>query len=198
MCNFYDNLENKVFTMISKEAKGRKSIIDMGCGGCKLVFFLARELKDVRVVGIDLRNWEFPDVVEKRREEKIANQVECLKADASDLNFLKEKSFDLVVSVYSLHEFRAPEKVLKGTFRVLNEGEKVIIVDFIKDTLADKLWGERYYTPGKVINMIEEAGFQNISGQLLSKEGPGMFTAIKEESIQGAVFGEIDGPQHKD
>ena len=56
MCNFYDNLENKVFTMISKEAKGRKSIIDMGCGGCKLVFFLAKELKDVRVVGIDPRN----------------------------------------------------------------------------------------------------------------------------------------------
>jgi len=183
MGNFYDTLEHKVFRIILKEVKGKKNILDIGCGSCELVFFLARELRDVRIVGVDLHNWGFPDIVEKRRQEKITNEVQCLKADVSDLNFLRERSFDAVVSVYSLHEFYAPQKALKQTFRVLNERGEVIIVDFIKGTLADKLWGEKYHTPGKIKNIAKEAGFQNISFQLLSKEGPGIVTGIKREDV---------------
>ena len=187
MSSFYDSLENKIFRMILKEVKGKKNILDIGCGSCKLVFFLAREFKDVKVVGVDLHNWNFPDIVEKTGEGKIANQVQCFKTDASDLNFFQEKSFDIVVSVYSLHEFYTPQKALKEAFRVLNKGGKTIIVDFIKDTLADKLWGERYYTPGKIKNMVEKAGFQNISFQLLSKEGPGIFTGIKRKDREISI-----------
>jgi len=180
MSSFYDSLENKIFRIILKKVKGKKNILDIGCGSCKLVFFLAREFKDVKVVGVDLHNWKFPDTVEKTREKKIANSVQCFKADASDLNFFQEKSFDAVVSVYSLHEFYTPQKALKEAFRVLNKEGKAIIADFIKGTLADKLWGERYYTSGEIKNMVEKAGFQNISFQLLSKEGPGIFTGIKK------------------
>jgi ubiquinone/menaquinone biosynthesis C-methylase UbiE len=183
MDNLYDNLERRVFTIILKGVKGKKNILDIGCGSCKLVFFLASELKNVKVVGVDLRNWGFPDTVEKRRKEKITNEVQCLKADASDLSFLEDKSFDAVVSVYSLHEFGSPQKTLQEAFRVLHKGGKLIIVDFIKGTLADKLWGERYYTPERIKNMPENAGFQNISSQLLSKEGPGIFTGIKREDV---------------
>jgi ubiquinone/menaquinone biosynthesis C-methylase UbiE len=183
MDNFYDNLERKIFTIILKAINGKKNILDIGCGSCKLVFFLARELKNIRVVGVDLHKWEFPDTVEKRRKEKITNEVQCLKADASDLSFLEDKSFDAVVSVYSLHEFGSPQKALQEAFRVLHKGGKLIIVDFIKGTLADKLWGERYYTPERIKNMPENAGFQNISSQLLSKEGPGIFTGIKREDV---------------
>lgn len=88
-----------------------------------------------------------------------------------------------MASVYSLHEFCTPRKDLKEAFRVLNKGGKAIIVDFTKDTLADKLWGERDYTSGKIKNMVEKVGFQNINFQLLSKEGPGIFTGIKRESV---------------
>lgn len=183
MDNFYDNLERKVFTIILKGIKGKKNILDIGCGSCKLVFFLARELKNVRVIGVDLHNRGFPDTVEKRRKEKITNEVQCLKADASDLNFLEDKSFDAVINVYSLHEFSSPQKALQEAFRVLHEEGKLIIVDFIKGTLADKLWGERYYTPKRIKNMLENADFQNISSQLLSKEGPGIFTGIKREGM---------------
>jgi len=56
MNNFYDNLEDKVFTIVLKAIKGKKNILDIGCGSCKLVFFLARELKNARIVGIDLHN----------------------------------------------------------------------------------------------------------------------------------------------
>ncbi|MCK4419793.1 methyltransferase domain-containing protein [Candidatus Aerophobetes bacterium] len=183
MDNFYDNLKRKIFTIILKRIKGKKNILDIGCGSCKLVFFLARELKNVRVVGVDLRNWEFPDTVEKRRKEKITNEVQCLKADASDLNFLEGKSFDAVVNVYSLHEFSSPQKALQEAFRVLHKEGKLIIIDFVKGTLADKLWGERYHTPERIKNMLENASFQNISSQLLSKEGPGIFTGIKREGV---------------
>lgn len=184
MDSFYDNLKRKIFTIILKRIKGKKNILDIGCGSCELVFFLARELKNVRVVGVDLRNCEFPDTVEKRRKEKITNKVQCLKADASELNFLEDKSFDAVVNVYSLHEFSSPQKTLQEAFRVLHKEGKLIIVDFIKGTLADKLWGERYYTPERIKIMLENASFQNISSQLLSREGPGLFTGIKREGVE--------------
>jgi cyclopropane fatty-acyl-phospholipid synthase-like methyltransferase len=90
MSNFYDSLENKIFRMILKEVKGKKNILDIGCGSCELVLFLAKELKDVKVVGVDLHNWGFPDIGEKRKQEKITNEVQCLKADSVEPVLLRQ------------------------------------------------------------------------------------------------------------
>ncbi|MCK4523184.1 hypothetical protein KAU05_03500, partial [Candidatus Aerophobetes bacterium] len=70
MNDFYNNLENKIFRIILEEVRGKGNILDIGCGSCKLVLFLAKKLKKVEVVGIDLYSGEFPDVIEKVREEK--------------------------------------------------------------------------------------------------------------------------------
>ena len=35
MNNFYDNLEDKVFTIVLKAIKGKKNILDIGCDSCK-------------------------------------------------------------------------------------------------------------------------------------------------------------------
>ncbi len=80
MSNFCDSLENKVFRMILKEVKGKKNILDIGCGSCE----------DVKVVGVDLHNWGFPDIGEKRKQEKITNEVQCLKADVPQPVLLRQ------------------------------------------------------------------------------------------------------------
>ncbi|MFW6139527.1 MAG: class I SAM-dependent methyltransferase [Spirochaetota bacterium] len=180
MSNFYDSLEDRIFRIILKEIENNKNILDIGCGSCKLVLFLAGQLNDAQVTGIDLRGWEFPDISQNTEEKKIKNKVKCLKADAADLNSFQDGSFDAVTSVYSLHEFRLPLEALHEAYRVLKNKGKAVIVDFIKDTRADKLWGERYYTPGKIEAMLEKTGFSNIGVELVSKQGPVICTGIKE------------------
>lgn len=179
MNNFYDNFEDKIFKIVLKEVRGKENLLDVGCGSCKLVLFLAKELKDVKVVGVDLHSWGFPNITEKIRKGKTINRVKCIKGDASNLNFLQERSFNAVVSVYSLHEFQNPSIVLEEIFRVLNQGGKIVIVDFVRETLADRLWGENYYLPKEIEEMVKKAGFWDIKSQLLSREGPVMLTGVK-------------------
>lgn len=181
MNNFYDDLKNKIFRIILGEVRGKDPILDIGCGSCKLVLFLAKKLKNVKVVGVDLYSGKLPNITEKVREEKIANQVQCIKADASDLNFLSKESFGAVVSVYSLHEFHTTQRTLREAFRILNQEGKIVIVDFIRETLADRLWGEKYYSPEEIEEIVEKAGFWDIKSRLLSREGPVIFTGAKKE-----------------
>ena len=181
MNDFYDDLKNKIFRIVLEEVKGKRNILDIGCGSCKLVLFLAKELKDVKVVGVDLHNGEFPDVAEKIRGEKFVNRVQCVKGDVSDLNFLSKESFGAVVSVYSLHEFHTAQRALKQTFRILNQKGKIVIVDFIRGTLADRLWGESYYSPEEIKETLDKAGFRDVKSRFLSPKGPVMFTGIKKE-----------------
>jgi len=45
--------------------------------------------------------------------------------------------------------------------------------------LADRLWGEKYYSPEEVEKIVKRAGFQEIKFRLLSPEGPIILTGIK-------------------
>ena len=169
--NFYDRLKKRIFKLILKEVKGREKILDMGCGNCELTFFLAKEGKS-NAVGVDL----------KLEEETIKgkNSVKCIKGDAPNLNNLTEGTFSAVVSMYALHEFSTPFQSLKEAFRILEENGKMVIADFIKGTLADRLWGEKYFTAEEIKRMMERAGFKNIVSTILSKEGPSILTGIKK------------------
>jgi len=177
--NFYDNFKDKIFEIILKEVREKKNILDIGCGNCGLVFFLAKKLKHTNVVGIDLYNKEFSNIIEKDRKEKVLNQVQCIEGDAANLHSFQKRNFDVVVSKYSLHEFQNPSAVLKEAFATLNKEGKIIIVDFVRETLADRLWGEKYYSPEEVEKIVKRAGFQEIKFRLLSPEGPIILTGIK-------------------
>ncbi len=169
--NFYDGLKKRTFKLILKEVRGRGKILDMGCGNCELTSFLAKEGKS-NVVGVDL-NLEEEIIKEK-------NSVKCIKGDVSHLNNFIKETFSAAVSMYALHEFSAPFQSLKEVFKILEEDGKMVIVDFIKGTLADKLWGENYFTAEKIKTMMKRAGFKNIMSAILSEEGPAILTGIKK------------------
>ncbi len=170
--NFYNGLKKRIFKLILDEVKGRGKILDIGCGNCELTFFLAKE-GGSSVVGVDL-NLEEETIKEKNPS------VKCIKGDVSNLNNLTKGSFSAVVSMYALHEFSIPFQSLKKAFKVLEENGKMVIVDFIKGTLADRLWGENYFTPKGIKRMMRRAGFKNIMSTILSKEGPLLLSGIKK------------------
>lgn len=45
-----------------------------------------------------------------------------------------------------------------------------MIVDFIKGGYAERLWGERYYTPPKIESMLRDAGFKEAKTSFLYKD----------------------------
>ena len=175
--NFYNGLKKRIFNLILDEVKGRGEILDMGCGNCELTLFLAKEGGN-SVTGIDL-NLEEETIKEKNPS------VKCIKGDASNLNNLTKGNFSAVVSMYALHEFSVPFQSLKEAFRILEENGKMVIVDFIKGTLADRLWGENYFTVEGIKRMMRRTGFKDIMSTILSKEGPAILTGIKKIKGKG-------------
>jgi SAM-dependent methyltransferase len=156
--NIYDRLKPDIFERIGRELKTAQTILDVGCGDCELVNFLARDTSN-RIVGIDISD----DDLERGRQEAgnlgTLRLVECKKADAHHLDGFDEGAFDAAVMVYALHEFDKPILVLRQVHRVLKDRGKLLIVDFLKGSIAEKLWQERYFSPVEVKSMLSRARF---------------------------------------
>ena len=157
----YDKIEDRLYRMIAKKLKAAKHILDIGCGDCQLVNFLAKETKN-KVIGIDIKNEGFAEGGREARKFGVSDLVKCIKGDAQSPSSLHNEKFEAAVCVYAFHEFEKPLKVLKEIKEFLKGEGKIIIVDFIKGSTAEKLWSERYYIPDQVKSLLKKAGFNKI------------------------------------
>jgi len=171
--NFYDNLKEKIFKMILERTGKSQKILDVGCGNCELALYLIQK-GDMEVVGIDIEE-KFLETFENIK--RIRNKANCIKADARNLSMFSNETFDVAISLYSLHEFSSPSSVLKECARVVKD--KIIIIDFIRGTLAEKLWGERYFSSKEIEKMVEKTGFEILEEKIISQEGPILITGSK-------------------
>ena len=153
---FYEKIRPRVHSRIVRELRSARRVVDIGCGGCGLARLLEESGHDREVTGVDVSDAGFPD------ERALGRQLRCLKKDARELSFLGRGSADAVVLVYSLHELSAPMACLREARRLLGPGGEIVIVDFAKGSLAQRLWNERYYLTGEVAGMLRRAGFVNI------------------------------------
>jgi len=48
-------------------------------------------------------------------------------------------------------------------------GGKLLIVDFPRGSLAQRLWNEDYYTPGQVSDLLAITGYADISVRLVER-----------------------------
>jgi ubiquinone/menaquinone biosynthesis C-methylase UbiE len=62
-----------------------------------------------------------------------------------------------------------PGEILSETRRVLRPGGEVLIVDFPKDSLAQELWNEDYYTPEDVQQMVSDSGFEDVHAKRIEQ-----------------------------
>ncbi len=94
-----------------------KRVLDVGCGlGGKLVFY-ARSGAE-RVIGLDLRPASARAARALAVEQKIADRVDVVVADAARLPFAPE-SLDVLVSVNVMEHVGNPRLVLESSARVL-------------------------------------------------------------------------------
>jgi len=163
--DFYDHIKPQLHRRIGKELRLAKRVLDIGCGSCELVKYLA-ETYCQEVAGVDISSGSFP----ARRHTHNGVRFRCLKRNAVRLSFVDDGSVDAIVATWALHEMADPKAVLAETRRVLRPGGKLLIVDFPKDSLAQQLWDENYYRPEAVKTLLKEAGFEGVRVRLIEQE----------------------------
>jgi ubiquinone/menaquinone biosynthesis C-methylase UbiE len=164
--DFYERIGPRLYQRIGDELRQARCVLDLGCGGCRLGRFLA-ETYSQEVIGVDISDGSFPD--HHQLGSPTRRLLKCIKADARRLAFLAAGAVDAVVMVWTLHELIQPRAVLFEASRVLRVGGKLLIVDFPRGSLAQRLWNEDYYTPHRVSDLLAAAGFVDMSVRLVER-----------------------------
>lgn len=151
-----------------------ESILDVGCGNCDLVRFLAANVAK-QAVGIDINSGGVHEQP-KSSIDGTYHSADCVKGDAHSMESFSDGQFDAVVIVHALHELSNPETALCEMRRVLKHSGTLFIADFAK---GETRWNERYFTPEQVKAMLIEHGFRQIEVERAT-DVPFLFAVAKK------------------
>lgn len=163
---FYQRVKPRLYRRVGEELRLAYRILDLGCGNCELAEFLSGTY-DQRVTGVDISSGSFPrhdDGAPSRRT------LTCVKADAARLGFVRDGSIDAVVSMWAAHEMKDLKGALREARRVLRPGGEILVVDFPRGSLAQRLWDESYYSPEEVSDVLEYAGFVGVRAKAIEQK----------------------------
>jgi len=159
--NIYNRIEPRLYKLIIHRVQHANYVLDIGCGKCKLVNILAKHMKTI-VIGVDIDDSGFANGMKEAEDLGVLGRVKCIKIDAQFLTSAIDKKFEAAVSLYALHEYEKPVNVLQEVYRALKPGGKIILVDFLKGSTAEKLWDEDYYTEDQIKYLLKKVGFRNL------------------------------------
>jgi len=156
--NFYDKIKPRLYQRVGRELRLAYHVLDLGCGACELAQYLS-ETYGQKVTGVDISANSFPS---KRSITKNVKRIRCIRKDAARLTFIRNETIDAAIIFWALHEMKNSQAILKEAHRVLRPGGKVLVVEFPRYSLAQKLWNENYYTSRELTDSLRKAGFKNI------------------------------------
>jgi ubiquinone/menaquinone biosynthesis C-methylase UbiE len=107
--------------------KGMK-VLDLGCGDGTTAIPAAKLQADV--LGVDISS-NLVAAGNKRAKEQGLTNIRFQEGDASDLNALKDDSFDLVVSIFGAMFAPKPFDVAKEMVRVTRPGGRIVMGNWI-------------------------------------------------------------------
>lgn len=162
--NFYEKIKPRLHRRIGRELRLAGRVLDIGCGSCDLVQYLVHAYHQ-DVTGVDVSSESFP----KRSRSTAKGRVHCIRKDARRLDFIKDEIIDAVVTMWALHEMAHPLQILRESWRVLRPGGEILIVDFPRDSLAQRLWNEDYLRPDRVAEMLRDTRFGRVTSRLTER-----------------------------
>ena len=164
--DFYGKIRRRLYQRIGRELALAHRILDLGCGNCDLVRFL-RKAYEQRVTGVDISNNRMPRQDDPSRSQ---SPMRCIQGNAGHLAFLKDGAVDAVITTWAVHEMEDAGAAVREAYRVLRPGGEMLIVDFPKGSLAQRLWNEAYLTDSEVSNLLESAGFVRVRVRKIFRE----------------------------
>jgi len=158
--------------LLAKEFVVGKRVLDMACGE-GYGSYLMKQWGAESVVGIDID----AETIEKAKELFQAENLEYYTSNAENVDFLDEKSFDIVVSFETLEHVDEPEKYLHEIKRVVKD-DGVVIISCPND---------HYYYPTEAItNPYHKRKYTFDEFVDLTQ---GILGDVSSQSISGAVVG---------
>ena len=108
--------------------KPNQLVLDAGCGRGVTACYLA-EKYNVKIVGIDLLDFELKIAGQKVREKKLEEKVSIKVMDFSNLEY-PDSYFDAIYTSETLSHVPDIKKVLKEFYRVLKPSGKIALMEY--------------------------------------------------------------------
>ena len=166
-----------------------KSILDLGAGTGLELIELFKRFPEVNVTAIDISE----NMLERLKERKFGAKVKTICGNFFDVDF--GNNYDAVISTSALHHFLISDKLelYKKIYSSLKDGGIFLNSDKIVDTNQEELDAIKFYneninnkphidTPLSIeheVEILEKAGFKNISVSEVEKENYRLFKASK-------------------
>ena len=128
--------------------KGTENVLDIGCGDGKVTAEISKLVRKGSIIGID-NSGEMIKLASDRHSAAKYPNLSFKKMDAGNLQF--NERFDLIFSNAVLHWIKNQKPVIKGMFKSLKKGGKVLIqmggkgnaagiVDVLSELKTEKKW----------------------------------------------------------
>ncbi len=176
--DFYNRLEPIVFKIIAQRINSVKKVLEIGCGDCRLVNFLAQHI-GCEAIGVDISDTDFAKGKREGRRLHLSHLVDCIKGNAEHLSSFLTEEFDVCISMYVLHELKNPSIVLKEIRKVLKKHGSIIMIDFPKGSIAEDIWYEKFYSPKGMALLLRKSCFRNVNLKFLGGKELVYLTAEK-------------------
>lgn len=108
------------------------SVTDVGCGAGYLLQTLAKEMPEIKLVGVDVSKKMIERAKANFDSQGLSGRAEFKEGSSEHLPF-EDQTQDFIVSTGALHHFADPTSAFNEIYRVLKPGGQMLMLDFRRD-----------------------------------------------------------------
>ncbi|WXG43634.1 MAG: class I SAM-dependent methyltransferase [Promethearchaeati archaeon SRVP18_Atabeyarchaeia-1] len=177
----------RLFTLKALSSQSGGRVIDIGCGGGRLVLRLAKSYPFEEVIGLDLSDKMLRLARRRAIDAGLGDRVKFKEGNAEMIPY-PSGSFDLVVSTLSLHHWSRPELVFDEIARVLRPAGKCVLGDMRRDPMpvfTGLMWVVTHFIvprslrrAGEPLGSLQSAYTKEETSAFLQKSKLGAFSKV--------------------